>query len=530
MDPAIFPEEIWIKILLHCDILDIITFSSTCKYLRTISSSEYLWKIKWLQLLSQVKFQFPSIKQLQSHSVNFKGMCYRLHMIITLGENVQFEKCYYCYEYTCKRDCEKILNNELIIEIGNKYTRKMFTQDPCSWFKYFSLISFPTNFSNKHEEEEQIINIQKCNTAVISKNKIKDYHKLRNDYCTDIEKIRNIPNIEMLNPAKALLNSENFLVLKVFLDHLFHKISSPFKMLGASLVFCEPLGTHPAIRKQLLHYLFQEVKLARVCLVPKPLLACAMLDIKTCIVVDSGALSTTVAVVINGRVMPQRWKLLPIGGWHVASHLKQAMRRKRKEYHQIPLLCLDFVPIKRKCRLSYDIKNEKREGGQKIKEYINLRANGFLEFERFKHIMPEEKIKPIYQKISLGSELYIAPEMMYVSLGLPKVIKEVTSGLSEDIMHDCFSHIMLYGRNTSLSGFKLRLIKDLRELFPEYSEILEVQNCLSDNIDDSTYYEYLSSYISLTMHSDKTPPEYVKGYPYWLSREEYVLFGCDSLG
>ncbi|XP_043502903.1 uncharacterized protein LOC122524618 [Polistes fuscatus] len=531
MDPAIFPEEIWIKILLHCDIPDIIIFGRTCKYLRKISNSEYLWKMKWLQLLSQVHFRFPGIKQLQSYSVNFKEMCYRLHMIIKLDENVHFLQCHNCYEYTCKRDCTEMLSYQIIIEIGNKYTRVVdgsFTVFSVN--KHFSSIAFPTNFSKKHEEEGQIINVQKSNITVMPKNKIKEDHKLRNDYCTDIELIRNIPNIEMLNPAKALLNSESFLVLKAFLDHLFHPMNIIFKEPGFVLMFCEPLGTHPASRKQLLHYLFQEVKAARVCLVPKPLLACSMLDIKTCIVVDSGALSTTVAVVINGRVMPQRWKLLPIGGWHVSYHLKQAVHRKQKEYHQIPLLSLDFLPLKGKCRLSYNIKNEKREEEQKIEQYINLNVTDLLEFGKFKHIIPEENFKPFYQKISLGSELYIAPEMMYVSLELPKVIKEVTSGLSEDIMHDCFSHIMLIGGNTSLSGFNLRLIKDLRELFPEYSEILEVQNCPEDSFYDWKNYEYLSLYVCSAMHSDEIPPEYVEGYPYWLSREEYVLFGCDSLG
>lgn len=83
----------------------------------------------------------------------------------------------------------------------------------------------------------------------------------------------------------------------------------------------------------------------------------------------------------------------------------------------------------------------------------------------------------MYQRVSLGSELYIAPEMMYISLGLPEVIKEVTSGLPEDIMHDCLSHILLTGGNTDLSGFKSRLTKDLRELLPEYSEILEIRSC-----------------------------------------------------
>lgn len=107
------------------------------------------------------------------------------------------------------------------------------------------------------------------------------------------------------------------------------------------------------------------------------------MDVETCIVVDSGALNTTVAVVIGGRVMPRRWKLLQVGGWHVAYHLKQAMHWKRKEYHQIPISHLDTLAVKERCRLSYNIKNEEREGVQKMKEYINLRIDGGNEFKKF---------------------------------------------------------------------------------------------------------------------------------------------------
>lgn len=67
--------------------------------------------------------------------------------------------------------------------------------------------------------------------------------------------------------------------------------------------------------------------------------------------------------------------------------------------------------------------------------------------------------------------------MMYISLGLPEVIKEVIFGLPQYIMHDCLSHILLTGGNTNLSGFKSRLTKDLRELLPEYSEILVIRHC-----------------------------------------------------
>lgn len=133
--------------------------------------------------------------------------------------------------------------------------------------------------------------------------------------------------------------------------------------------------------KMILNHFFN---ILRVCLVPKPLAACAMLDVETCIVVDSGALSTTVAVVIGGRVMPHRWRLLPVGGWHVAYHLKQAMHWQPKEYHQIPISHLDTMAVKERCRLSYNIEHEElRRGAPTKREHINLRVDSYADYKQF---------------------------------------------------------------------------------------------------------------------------------------------------
>lgn len=101
------------------------------------------------------------------------------------------------------------------------------------------------------------------------------------------------------------------------------------------------------------------------------------------------------------------------------------------------------------------------------------------------------------QKVSLGPELYIAPEVMYVHLGLPQVIKEVTEGLPDDIMQDCLSHILLTGGNTDLSGFGLRLTKDLRDILPQHSDILEVKSCPGTH---SWNVAMGSTYVPLAVH------------------------------
>ena len=567
MDPAIFPEEIWIKILVYCDVPDIIAFGSTCKYLRKTSDTDYLWKMKWLELISKVQFRFPDIKCLQLLSVSFKAMCYRLHMVITLGENVPFPKCCHCSGYTCQRNCIESSSAKVVIEIGNKYTwiikpyfglrrhfsmfaipkynsemylEQMQTQnipssstrskyDVTSLAKTLKLLKLPETetkfprpsgpfcvFCNPvklYREKKRLITHQNDPSCYTRTNPI--YEKLINGYCTDTVEVFGISNVDVVSPAEALLSDGTFPIVKTFVDHLFHKmcLTATLRKPNSVLMFCEPLAMHPTLRKQLLHYLFQEVKVARVCLVPKPLAACAMLDVETCVVVDSGALSTTVAVVIGGRVIPQRWRLLPVGGWHVAYHLKQAMYWQPKRYNQIPISCLDTLEVKERCRLSYNIKNEEKQVGQKSREHIILRADSYADYRHF-------------WRVSLGSELYIAPEIMYINLGLPQVIKDITSGLSEEILHNCLSNILLTGGNTDLSGFELRLAKDLRELLPEHSNILEVRSCPGTH---SWNVAMGSTYVPLAMHPDKTPPEYIEGNPFWLSREEYVLFGCESL-
>lgn len=51
-----------------------------------------------------------------------------------------------------------------------------------------------------------------------------------------------------------------------------------------------------------------------------------------------------------------------------------------------------------------------------------------------------------WKQISLGNEVYRAPEYMYVLLQLPQLIVELTSGLPQDQLRECLSHIALTGQ------------------------------------------------------------------------------------
>lgn len=63
----------------------------------------------------------------------------------------------------------------------------------------------------------------------------------------------------------------------------------------------------------------------RLCLLPKALALAQLFDMKTCIVVDSGATCSYVWVVLDGKVDDDRTQCMSVGGWHVSQFLRQAL-------------------------------------------------------------------------------------------------------------------------------------------------------------------------------------------------------------
>ena len=64
---------------------------------------------------------------------------------------------------------------------------------------------------------------------------------------------------------------------------------------------------------------------SRLCLLPKGLAIAQLFEVSTCIVVDSGALSTSVWVVVDGKVDEGKTQTMNVGGWHLSQFLKQAL-------------------------------------------------------------------------------------------------------------------------------------------------------------------------------------------------------------
>ena len=75
------------------------------------------------------------------------------------------------------------------------------------------------------------------------------------------------------------------------------------------------------------------------CLLPKSLAIAQLFNVNTCIVVDSGATSTSVCVVIDGKVDMNRCQSINVGGWHVSQFLKQALDWKSQKDNSSLVSC-----------------------------------------------------------------------------------------------------------------------------------------------------------------------------------------------
>ena len=115
-------------------------------------------------------------------------------------------------------------------------------------------------------------------------------------------------------------------IVKSFLTHIMlkYKFVEFVQHPSNALIVTIPTKLPYKMKESLLKYFFEETKAARICLLPKPLAIAQLYNVNTCIVVDSGATSTSVWVVIDGKVDDLRSHTINVGGWHLSQCLQQA--------------------------------------------------------------------------------------------------------------------------------------------------------------------------------------------------------------
>jgi len=356
---------------------------------------------------------------------------------------------------------------------------------------------------------------------------------LSNGYCQDTVSFVGAENLDLLSPLIALEHFQAFPLVKAYIDHLFMS----FKMLddlqrpNSCLVFTEPSNVSSQVKQKLLSYLFEEVQIARLCFLPKALAIALLFEKDTCIVIDSGATCTSVWVVLDGRVDTARTRRVGVGGWHLSEYLKQALSWKEtSDTKAASVSSLDTADVKEKCRLSLNVCREESKVSGRT-ETLHVRSQvgtgrsargGCSPYGGAHGRTPAE-----YSEITFTSELYLAPEMMYASLDLPGMVSDATRDLPQQFIKDTFSNILVTGGNSDLQGFMARLSCDLRERIPEHSAVINISSFPSGNHSWNT---------AMGANMIKVAPPYedilqlhVPGTPFWISREEYIIFGSHQL-
>ena len=258
----------------------------------------------------------------------------------------------------------------------------------------------------------------------------------------DTASILGAENLDFLSPLIALDHSSAFPVVKAFLEHIFNQFQmiDELQRPNSCLVFTEPPQLPLSVKEHLLRFLFEDIQITRLCLLPKPLAISLLFDVETCIVVDSGATNTAVYVVLDGRVDTERTRTASVGGWHVSQFLKQALSCRDHKEAGATASCLDASQVKQRCRLSLNLGREEHRASRTETLHIkSMRGRG-----HWRGGGHETRLE--YTEVSLSSELYLAPEMMYASLDLVTMIVEATQDLPSHYIKDCFSHILIQGK------------------------------------------------------------------------------------
>ena len=133
------PEEIWIKIIMRLEPLDILSLARTCRFLSKLSDNDHVWRCQWINLSSELPFfSFPSVHNLTTLGVQFKDSCRRLWSIASNNRGL-YPKCVHCNNHSCVETCLEVntyfcfssrvilflsqeWSSKIVLDIGGKWT------------------------------------------------------------------------------------------------------------------------------------------------------------------------------------------------------------------------------------------------------------------------------------------------------------------------------------------------------------------------------------------------------------------------
>ena len=111
-------------------------------------------------------------------------------------------------------------------------------------------------------------------------------------------------------------------------------------------------------------------------------------------------------------------------------------------FFQTTVSSLDTSTVKSKCRLSLNLN---RESSDYCRPSTSSNTSSTLSETLHIKSQRDSHRKLELTEVTLSSELFLAPEMMYASLDLPGMVVECTKDLPDYVLKECFSNILLTG-------------------------------------------------------------------------------------
>lgn len=582
------PIEILERILLFCPLSSLYSLSATCKLLNGIIKSDHIWQLKWKYIVAASNLDIDDPSRENEHenfyfcSQRLLRVCFRLG--IGIGSITQEHS---CETSACTSKCkDNDQEKKFAFDIGSKITWIMTSgyflerhpsvlvipESDINLIKKSSFLPNGINYASPqkvncllchHDLSDAIKNKKNILGPQLIKTEQLKFHnssgfgldlheepgpsslhssrmpEVEREWSTTFTPIPKTSNPLMqrkyklwseisymlrdakidhsiFHPAQCFFGTEDFRYLEQYLHHLIykHKMEEDIKKGNSSLVFCEPFNCSMEMRHCLSKFFIESLQAKRICFLNKALATALLFGVGTCIVIDSGARNTVISVILEGVVQNHTVQHCPVGGTEIAQYLADAIKLSGLK-NDVYVPSLDSDRVKSRCFLALNPRlEEKRGSATKRKVFVRCMKEG---------------PGPHLEEIRLGSELYLAPELMYAAMDLTNRIKLAVSGFDTAVVKEIFSHIILTGSNTELKGLSTRLARDMQASFPQHSHSIFLKsNSGSHSWDAVTGAMYVPIMyrdpIKLT-ESFWPPNKLTSGSIMWVTREDYILKG-----
>ncbi|MFX1298620.1 MAG: hypothetical protein ACFFD2_27645, partial [Promethearchaeota archaeon] len=321
----------------------------------------------------------------------------------------------------------------VIIDSGSGFTKIGLANESAPTFIFPTLIGYPRSDANVNEMNEYYIG----EDAVQQRNLLNLVYPIKWSYKSQIAYSLELVDLH---------------AMETIWDFIFHKALkiNPKK---TPVILTDPPFSPTSVKEKIAEIMFELFGVPSLHIAMQAELALSVTGKTTGCVVDLGATTTNLVLILEGKVLDNLSSRVHVGGININKYLQNLFRQRGI------LVDLEFANyLKEKfCFISQDPEKD-------LSYWHKSPSDVFLE----KCSLPNNEI------ITIGNESFLAPESLLIpsiaGLREPPLYERIYNTISEvdyELRSEFFENILLCGGSSLLSGIKERLTKELQELVAE---------------------------------------------------------------